>query len=192
MKKVLALLAISSIGFSNACLLISPGPSATEQVSGSVVYYYLVSPGESVPQQGSVSILSDDLVLSPASSAVSSTLDIREKIFTAVQAMISDTRNNALVGNLIINDLDFRDGHVDLALQGDVFAAGDVVLIAVRMMILLTVFSDGSVQTALVTLNGKNIVNMGISFSGNALPEDYMVSRFEIETFKTENAYPSP
>ncbi|MCJ7622841.1 MAG: hypothetical protein MUO76_05005 [Anaerolineaceae bacterium] len=79
-----------------------------------------------------------------------------------------------------------------MVLEGEFFGAGDVVLIAAREQILLTVFTEASVQTATITLNGKNIANLGISHSSQAKPADYTYTRAEIETFIAENAYEIP
>jgi hypothetical protein len=192
MKKRLALLAIFPLILTIACLIIPDSSSATEKIPSPIVYYYITSSDENIPQQGSVVILPDELILSPAVSDQTPSSDTVANIRTALESMISDLHNGPVVGNLIIPNVSFSDGHADIILQGDVFAAGDIVLIAVRTMILMTVFSNASIETTIVTLNGQNIANLGISYSGEAKPENYMYSRAEIETFKAENAYPTP
>ena len=79
-----------------------------------------------------------------------------------------------------------------MVLQGEYYGAGDVVLIAASMQILMTVFTNASVQTATVTLNGDTIGNMGVSNSMYAKPANYVFTRAEIETFMNEHAYVSP
>ena len=79
-----------------------------------------------------------------------------------------------------------------MVLEGEFFGAGGIVLIAARVQILLTVFTEASVQTATITLNGKNIANLGISHNSQIKPADYMYTRTEIETFMVENAYGIP
>jgi hypothetical protein len=65
-------------------------------------------------------------------------------------------------------------------------------MIAARMQILMTVFAEAAVQTATVTLNGKNIANLGISHESEAKPAGYAFSRGEIESYMAKNAYKSP
>jgi hypothetical protein len=81
---------------------------------------------------------------------------------------------------------------LNVVLEGEYFGVGDVTLIAARDQILLTVFAEDAVQTATITLNGKNIANMGVSHSSQAKPEDYAYTRAEIEAFMEENAYGEP
>ena len=71
--------------------------------------------------------------------------------------MIHDARNLWTSSSLDISDITINDGHADVILQGDYFGTGDIVLIAARMQILLTVFADPSVQSASVKLNEKNV-----------------------------------
>ena len=65
-------------------------------------------------------------------------------------------------------------------------------LVAARMQILLTVFSNPSVQTATVTLNGDTIGNLGVSSSTDARPADYVYTRAEMELYLQEHAYMYP
>jgi hypothetical protein len=73
-------------------------------------------------------------------------------------------------------------------LQGEIIGAGDVVLIAARMQILMTVFADNAVQTAIVSLNGECIDNLGISNSSEARPAGYTFTCAEIETYQVKHA----
>ena len=192
MQRTFSLLAIILIIFANACSVIPSSPSVTQNESKPIVYYYLASPGDIISPDGSVAILANELLLSPIETDQIINSDTVSNVRTALEAMISDSHNNQVIGQVTIANIFFRDGHVEIALQGDVYAAGDIILIAIRMMVLLTVFSDTSIETAIVTLNGKNIVNLGVSFSGNAKPEDYIYTRDEINEFMAENAYTKP
>ena len=79
-----------------------------------------------------------------------------------------------------------------MVLQGEYFAPGDIVLIAARYQMLLTVFAEAAVETATITINGKNIANLGNSDPFGGYPEDYTYTRTDIETFMAENAYKVP
>ena len=106
--------------------------------------------------------------------------------------MINDPRNQWISTGVGITSITFREGAANVVLEGEYFGAGDVTLIAARDQILLTVFAEDAVQTATITLNGKNIANLGVSHSSQAKPENYAYTRAEIETFMAENAYKTP
>jgi len=171
----------------------SPPTETSIPMSKQIVYYYFVLPAENAIPEGSVVVMPNTgLILAPTLTDITHTPDTVTNISAALEAMINDTHNRSTIGNLHIANLAFSEGHADVVLQGEVFGAGDVVLIAIRMMILMTVFADTSVQTAIITINGKNIANLGVSIERNAKPNDYMYTRAEIETFKAENAYVTP
>lgn len=154
-----------------------------------LVYFYFVPIAGSTFPAGSVVIIPDVLILGPTLSDISRSPDAATNISSALQAMIDDPRNAWTSDDLAIAGIAFDEGHADLALQGTISGAGDVVLIAARMQILMTVFAEPAVQTATVTLNGESIGNLGISHSSEAQPADYQYTRAEIETFMAENAY---
>jgi hypothetical protein len=106
--------------------------------------------------------------------------------------MLDDPRNAWTSSDVNIASITFDRGAAGVALEGEYFAVGDILLIAAREQILLTVFAEAAVQTAIITLNGKNIVNLGVSHISQAQPEDYVYTRAEIEAFLAENAYPTP
>jgi len=116
----------------------------------------------------------------------------RHNIGSALQTMINDPRNAWTSTDVGITSITFREGAANVVLEGEFFGAGEVVLIAARAQILLTVFAEASVQTATITLNGKNIANLGIRHSSQAKPADYTYTRAEIETFLAENDYRIP
>lgn len=162
------------------------------QPSGSIVYYYFVPVENEIPPEGSVVIMPDVLILGPAQSDLARSSDTATNIRSALQAMVDDPRNAWTSTDVGVTSVTVRDGVVNVVLEGEYFGAGDVVLIAARAQILLTVFAEASVQTAMITLNGKNIANLGISHTREAKPADYKVTRAEIETFMAENAYKMP
>ena len=97
--------------------------------------------------------------------------------------MINDPRNEWTSSDLEISNVTVDEGHAAVVMQGEIFGAGDIVLIASRMQILMTVFADASVYTATVTLNGECIGNLGISHESEARPADYVFTRAEVEAF---------
>lgn len=172
----------------------TPPPTETPTVPPAVpiVYYYFVAvEGKTFPA-GSVVILPDILILGPTLSETARSLDTVTNIGAALQAMLHDPRNAWDSADIGITSLEFREGGASVTLEGEYFGAGDVTLIAARMQILLTVFAESSVQTAMITLNGENIANLGISHSSEARPDDYTFTRAEVEAFMAENAYEPP
>ncbi len=173
----------------------TPEPSpipATATPALPLVVYYFVPLGQESPPAGSVVILPDILVLAPSLSAATRSPDAATNIASALQIILADPRNAWTSDAVSIASIAFREGVAHVALEGEYFGAGDVVLIAAREQILLTVFAEASVQTATVTLNGKNIANLGISHSSQVSPDDYAYTRLELETFMAENAYAAP
>ncbi len=137
-------------------------------------------------------ILPNELILSPTQLGTRYSADATSNLHTALNAVINDARNAWISSSLDISDITINDGHAHVALQGDYFGTGDIVLIAARMQILLTIFADPSVQSASVTLNEKNIANLGISNSREARPDDYSYTRNEIENFMADHIFGIP
>jgi hypothetical protein len=154
-----------------------------------LVYYYFAPIASDTFPAGSVEILPTVLILSPTVSTIPRTADIATNIQAAVQAMMSDPRNDWTSPDLRISSVTFENTHATVVLNGQISGVGDIVLVAARMQFLLTVFTESTVQTATVTLNGDNIGNLGISHSSEAKPVDYAYTRAEIEGFMRENAY---
>lgn len=154
-----------------------------------IVYYYFVAIESNTFPAGSVVILPDILVLGPTTSDIARSSDNVTNIGAALQAMINDPRNAWTSTNLEITSITFTEGAATVELEGEIFGAGDVVRIAARQQILMTVFAESAVETATVILNGENIANLGISHSSQAKADDYAYTRAEIETFMAENAY---
>lgn len=171
---------------------ISPTSVNTATMSERIVYYYFVPPAETPVPEGSVVIMPDTYLLAPTTTDLVYSPDTAANLRLALEAVLTDSRNGWTSNNLKISDVSFSDGHANMVLQGEYFGVGDVTLIAAKMQILMTVFANASVQTAIITLNGDTIGNMGVSISINARPSDYVFNRAEIETFIREHAYVSP
>ncbi len=157
-----------------------------------IVYYYFVEIESKSPPAGSVVVFPDIYILGPALSDKARSPDTVTNISSALQAMLNDPRNQWISTGVGITSITFTDGAANVVLEGEYFGVGDVTLIAARDQILLTVFAEDAVQTATITLNGKNIANMGVSHSSQAKPEDYTYTRAEIKAFMEENAYSKP
>ena len=215
MKRYLALLAVVLALFLLACNLTrvltttpseqpaieiaSPTPASlpttdTPAVLSPVpiVYYYFVEIEVKSPPAGSVVVFQDIYILGPTLSDMARSPDTVTNISSALQAMLNDPRNQWISTGVGITSISFTEGAANVVLEGEYFGVGDVTLIAARDQILLTVFAEDAVQTATITLNGKNIANMGVSHSSQAKPEDYTYTRAEIKAFMEENAYGVP
>lgn len=154
-----------------------------EHSEESVLYYSFLESDGREPPAGSVVILRDILILVPTSTGMICVGDPAVNISEALRSMINDPRNEWTSDDLEISAVTYDEGHADVVLQGEIFGAGDIVLVASRMQVLMTVFTDNSVQTATVTLNGECIGNLGISHDSEARPADYLFTRAEIEAF---------
>jgi hypothetical protein len=155
-------------------------------VSEQIVFYHFKQGGIHFVPEGSVL---DWVLLFPASSDEPYTSDTAADLRTALELVLQDERNGWISRDLEIVDVTFRNGHADIVLQGEYSGESDEVLNAASMQILLTVFSNLSVQTAAVTLNGDTIGNLGVSSSTNARPADYVYTRAEMETYLKDHAY---
>ncbi len=169
----------------------TPVPTATPEPEPVVYYYFVLLTGSPLPA-GSVVVLPDVLVLAPMLTNKVRSSDISSNLTFALSEMIEDPDNTWTSSDLEIADITINGGEVHVFLQGKIFAPGDIVLIAARMQMLMTVFAEPSVQAATITINGKNIANLGVSRESEVSPDDYAYSRSEIETFMEQNAYRSP
>ncbi len=185
----------TATSISLATLSASPTPlmftDSSIPLSERISYYYFVTPAENPIPEGSISI-SSTYILAPTFSDTTYSPDTVDNLGKALEAVLNDTRNGWISGELEIVEITFDDVHANVTLQGEYFGVGDVTLIAASAQILMTVFVNPSVQTATVTLNGDTIGNLGISNSMNAKSVDYVFTRAEIETFINEHAYVSP
>lgn len=150
-------------------------------------YYFPVIPGDPYPA-GSVAVLPGSLILSPALSNFTPSGDPATDVYLGLQAAINDPRNSWTGQNLKVDEVSYNQGQLTVLLSGEVFGTGDVVLIAARWQLLLTIFSNDAVQSAVVMLNGDSIANLGTSFGSQAKPAGYLFTRAEIESFIQNNA----
>jgi len=175
-----------------ACQPLTPSeppdnPAEKNNPAEPILYYYFVDVAENAPPEGSVEILPGQIVLAPAQSGLPRSTETAADLASALQVMLNDPRNMWTSTRVGITSLTFSQGAARVVLDGEYFGAGDIVLIAARMQILMTVFADPLVQTATVTLNGENISNLGISQLRDARPASYAYPRAEIEYFMAEN-----
>jgi len=147
-----------------------------------------VAPDQDQVPEGSVNI-STTYILAPTSTGEMYSSNTAKDLRTALHAALTDDRNEWAGSGMKIINLKFGDGHVVVDLLGDYYGVGDVTLIAARMQILMTVFANPSVQTAVVTFNGNSIGNLGVSNSANAKPANYVFTRAEVEVFMNGDAY---
>ena len=176
----------------------TPLPSSTPIVftdpsiplSERIVYYYSVSQAEEPIPEGTVFIAGQPLA--PAYTDETHTADTAADLRTALEIVLNDCRNIWLSSALEIMEVTFGNGHANIILQGEYYAAGGGPLWTGSRQILMTMFANPAVQTASVSVNGGAVTNMGISNGRDALPADYVYTRAEIEKLMKENANVSP
>jgi hypothetical protein len=154
-----------------------------------LVYYYFIESTYSNLPAGSVIVLPEILALAPAQSEIAWVSVSSINIGSSLGAMIDNPGNQWTSDNLAATSVSSSKGHTTVALEGEVTAAGDIVLIAFRMQVLLTVFADISLTSATVILNGECIGNLGISSESEAKPVDFAYTpRADIEAFSAPEA----
>ena len=188
----------------------SPPPSPTSTplaftdpsipLSERIVYYYIVDyrgPQKPVPE-GAVRVGVSYFIASTYADETY-TSDTAADLRTALEITLHDRRNLDSEFEPEIVDVMFRSGHAQVRLQAEYFieppnTSRDVYrpFVIGRMLILLTVFANPSVQTAAISLNDDTIANLAISDSSDAKPADYVFTRAEIETYLKEQTYVAP
>jgi hypothetical protein len=153
--------------------------------SKQIVFYHFDRP----PYHGRVGAIRTPIFLFSAALDEPYISDTAADLRTALEFILQDERNEWVSSNLEIVDVTFRDGHAVMVLQGEYSGESDEALSAASIQILLTVFANPAVQTAVVTLNGDTIGNLGISSSTNARPADYVYTRAEMEAYLMEHYY---
>lgn len=182
MKKIWILLLSGLLLLSSCHLQETP----TLAVLKPVTYYCFVAEG-ATPPAGSVAILPNILVLSPVLSTVYQSVDVAANLKAGLQAALKDPGNAWASSAVTVASLVVANQKATVALQGEYFAPGDVVLIAARWQIVLTLFADPAIQSAVVTLNGTNIANLGISHSSQAQPANFEFTRQMVNDFIQQN-----
>ena len=160
------------------------------------MYYYLVGHRENPIPEGAVHAKG---LLAPTHSDDTYTSDTAADLRTALELALGDPRNRSFEFEPEIVEVTFGDGHAQVRLQAE-YSIGEPSLsrdvyapfVNARMLILLTVFANPSVQSAAVSLNEDTIANLGISDSRDARPADYVFTRAEIEMYLKDQAYVAP
>lgn len=153
-------------------------------VAETTISYYAFSTDANIPA-GSINLSGVILV---SKSAISQSDDMAEMLQQALELAMTDSNNLWTSDNLEISSISFDSGHATIALTGDISGAGGLVLYATSSQFLLTIFANPQVQTAVVTINGDNIRNLGISHISQAREANDVFTREEIQTFIEENA----
>jgi hypothetical protein len=149
-----------------------------------LVYYAFFN--ETELPEGSIDLAG--IILSPVEADTAPSSDVAENLRQSLELSINDSRNLWTSSNIEITSVTFEAGHASVALNGDIFGTGGLVLSAASSQLLLTVFANPDVETTIFTLNGETIQNLGISHSSQAKPADYLYTREEIQTFIVNNA----
>ena len=152
-------------------------------VQETIMIYYAFSTASHIPA-GSINL--SGIILVP-SSATSQSDDTAEMLRQALELAINDSDNQWTSDNLEISSIHFDSGHANIVLNGEIWGAGGLVMYATSSQFLLTIFANPQVQTAVVTINGENIRNLGISHISQAKEANYVFTREEIQTFLEEN-----
>lgn len=151
------------------------------EASSSPVYYRFAAEGERPEPEAVVTIQEGILVLVPVELAVDITTEPSARIRAALEAVIGDPGNPWTGESLGVESASIEDGHATVELQGSIMAPGDIVLVAARTQILLTVFAEPEVQTATITLNDECMANIGASHESELLPPDHVFTRADAE-----------
>jgi hypothetical protein len=159
-------------------------PSAADPSGDVPVTYYafVEDPGSGLPA-GSLEILPGILALAPVTSdRTCSAGDTGAYVTAALEEMITDP-GNEWGGDVRVSEVTFSPdgGHATVSLEGEVLAPADIVLMAFGDQVLLTVFADGSVRSAAVTIDGECIGNLGISHESEELDPGHVYTRSDVE-----------
>jgi hypothetical protein len=177
-----------------------PSPTSTSvftdpsiPLSERIVYYYPMWTAENPIPEGTIHAIH---LFAPAYTDETFTSDTVADLKTALEIILhEDSRRVWYTSDLEIVDVTFRNGHADVVLQGESFAAGDAQPCAGSLQILMTVFANPAVRTAAVTLNEHAIGRLCIFRGGDPpiIPTvNGVYARADIETYMKENAYVSP
>jgi hypothetical protein len=158
-----------------------------------IVYYYVLWQPENLIPEGTVHAIH---LFAPAYTDETFTADTATDLRRALEIILhKDSRRVWYSSDLEIADVTFGNGHADVVLQGEYFAAGDAQPCAASLQILMTVFANPAVQTAAITLNEHAIGGLCIFRAGDPpliQTVDDVYARAEIETYVKANAYVSP
>ncbi|MBN1433456.1 hypothetical protein JW921_01770, partial [Candidatus Fermentibacterales bacterium] len=125
----LALLSVAS------CAALAQNAAGGPPPPSPVIYYAFVeTDGEELPE-GSVVVLEDILVLAPMESLEQIEQAPEARLEAALNAMIQDEGNAWTGEDLRVESVSLRDGHAEIELEGAIFGAGGIVLVAARTQI---------------------------------------------------------
>jgi hypothetical protein len=162
-------------------------------LSERIVFYYFVTPAENPVPEGSVLAVHP---FAPTYADATYTSDTAADLRTALEIVLhGDGRRVWDSTALEVADVALRNGHADVVLEGEYFAAGDAQPCASSLQILLTVFANPAVQTAAVSLNGGPIGGLCVFRAGDppVIPTvDGVYTRAEIERYMEAHAYVPP
>lgn len=95
---------------------------------------------------------------------------------TSIQGMMN-SQNVWTVENVVIESVIVEGDMVTVRLSGTISAVGGAILSIVPTQFQLTVFEEPGINRALITLNGQNIANIGISHSSQAVADNVPFTR---------------
>jgi hypothetical protein len=162
-------------------------------LSERIVYYYFVRDADNPIPEGTVHAIH---LFAPTYADETFTSDTAADLRTALEIVLHDDDRRVWDSSALeIVDVAFGSGHAVVVLQGQYRAAGDAQPCAASLQILMTVFANPSVQTAVVSLNRGSIAGLCVFREGSPpllqTVED-VYTRAVIEAYMKENAYVSP
>lgn len=95
---------------------------------------------------------------------------------TSLQGMMS-SQNVWTAENVVLESVTVEGDMVTIRLSGTISAVGGAILSVVPTQFQLTVFEEPGIIRALITLNGQNIANIGISHSSQAVADNVPFTR---------------
>ena len=161
----------------------TPDKSVEEQ-TGNIIFWQSLGIGEVTPTEDDIVII-EQIVLRRMETAIASTGNPVDDIEQSLQMMLG-SHNLWNSESLTIDSVEFSDSQATIHLGGRIQAPGDIVLIAARQQMLLTLFEIPQVDSILMTVSGLHIMNIGISHDSQAVPDNHALSR---EVFYTELGY---
>ena len=156
------------------------------RVSEQIVWYHFAQGAYHVVPAGSV--LTPTILFTAVADQVY-TADTAADLRTALTLALQDEGNRWVSREVEIAEVSFGSGQAGIVLAGEYSAETDRALADAGLQILLTVFANPTVQTAVITLNGESIGNLGLSHGAPARPADYVYTRTAMAAFINEQGY---
>ena len=148
---------------------------SAESQTGTISFWQSLGIDEVTPTEDDIVII-EQIVLRRMETAIAETGNPVDDIEQSLQVMLG-SHNLWNSESITIESIEFTGGQATVTLGGAIQAPGDIVLIAARQQMLLTVFEVPQVDSVLMTIGGRNIGNIGISHDSQAVPENHAVSR---------------